>query len=93
MSSLMSGNVSKYKLNKLWSISYNLIRYDMLALIITIMSLVTGTKFVLALHERKNYSTQAPDKDVRNIQNNELKYHPQSADINPPKTNFIIICI
>ena len=45
--------------------SYYLIRYDMLALIITIMSLVTGTKFVLALHERKNYSTQAPDQDVR----------------------------
>merc|ERR1712106_623999 len=38
--------------------------YDMLALIITIMSLVTGTKFVLALHERKNYSTQAPDQDT-----------------------------
>ena len=42
-------------------------RYDILALTTTTLCLITGTKFVLALHERKNYSTHNPNQDVGNI--------------------------
>jgi hypothetical protein len=46
----------------------------MLALTTTILSLITGTKFVLGLHERKNYSTQEPDQDVRKYSHNPTTF-------------------
>ena len=44
-----------------------ILRYDILALTATTLCLITGSKFVLALHERKNYSTHNPNQDVSNI--------------------------
>eukprot|EP00092_Neocalanus_flemingeri_P050344 GFUD01058163.1.p1 GENE.GFUD01058163.1~~GFUD01058163.1.p1 ORF type:complete len:216 (-),score=40.55 GFUD01058163.1:19-666(-) len=38
--------------------------YDILALVMTTMWLIAGTKFVMALHERKNYSTHNPNQDT-----------------------------
>merc|ERR1711892_842688 len=38
--------------------------YDILALTATTLCLITGTKFVLALHERKNYSPHNPNQDT-----------------------------
>merc|ERR1711887_176657 len=38
--------------------------YDILALTATTLCLITGTKFVLALHERKNYTTHNPNQDT-----------------------------
>ena len=39
--------------------------YDILALVMTTMWLIAGTKFVLSLHQRKNYATHNPNQDVR----------------------------
>ena len=52
----------------------HLTRYNMLALTTTMLSLITGTKFVLGLHERKNYSTQQPDQDVRKYFHNPTTF-------------------
>merc|ERR1712106_274076 len=41
--------------------------YDILALVITTLWLIAGTKFVMSLHERKNYATHNPNQDVRII--------------------------
>ena len=38
--------------------------YDSLALVATILWLIAGTKFVMSLHERKNYATHNPNQDV-----------------------------
>jgi len=38
--------------------------YDILALTATTLCLITGSKFVLALHERKNYATHNPNQDT-----------------------------
>ena len=41
--------------------------YDILALVMTILWLIAGTKFVMSLHERKNYATHNPNQDVRKM--------------------------
>jgi len=38
--------------------------YDILALTATALWLITGTKFVLGLHERKNHDTHRPNQDT-----------------------------
>jgi len=38
--------------------------YDILALVMTILWLIAGTKFVMSLHERKNYATHNPNQDT-----------------------------
>jgi len=38
--------------------------YDILALTATTLCLITGTKFVLGLHERKNHATHMPNQDT-----------------------------
>jgi len=46
--------------------------YDLLALVVTSLWLVAGTKFVMALHERKNHTTHNPNQDVSSLVSNNL---------------------
>ncbi len=42
-------------------------RYDLLALTLTLLWLIAGTKFVLGLYDRINYVMHRPNNDVRTL--------------------------
>ena len=44
-----------------------LCRYDLLALTLTLLWLIAGTKFVLGLYDRINYVMHRPNNDVRTL--------------------------